>query len=124
MTKKVLKLLILVSIVTVAFIGGRLTTPQPQVADNAVYEKAWHWCDEQAFKGHDVAFFELAKKQIRARQIRWSINDSSGLHYSLLVLFAKSYDEMVERESVTPEEFVKQIAPVLKELAKAPRPST
>ena len=112
------KLLVITGLILAAFIAGRTSVTQPQVAENRVYTQAWRWCQERIYHGDDPDYFTMAAEQIKRREIRWSINDPSGLHYEMLIAFADAMDKLETQMAVTPQEFARTFVQTIPNIVK------
>jgi hypothetical protein len=71
-------------------------SPKPQIAYGKIFESASSWCEKRISElppgDQNRAFFERSLEDIENRNIRWSIETPTGLHYSLLADFAEAWD--------------------------------
>ena len=64
------------------------------VVSPLVLEHAKLWCKLQIANGNlQGGYFEYAVQKIDKKNIRWSINDPDGLHYSMIFAFANAWEK-------------------------------
>lgn len=99
--------LLIVAIVSVTI--TLLLNPTPRVARGEIFNNAAAWCklriSELPPGDGNRTVFEQSLRDIKNRNVRWSIDDPSGIHYTLMVDFAKAWQDRSKRgvESVSHE---------------------